>query len=209
MPKILSQSGVSLADIYDVEGSIVGVEELDATDVKTVHEMGATILSERLGAQIHILQTIALAQNLTWDIELPSFPDITRLLNLGVVHNTVAGRVEHVTISLNNAFPGDETEVPLFNWEQGVGNDVTKVCRIKLSGSAVLDLLRLAPGEGFTAPTIIMGSRQPQATPRIAFRGSTSGFGAGTVLVTALILVAAPSSVGSGFRNTGLPVPSW
>jgi len=209
MSKILAQAGVSLADVYDIEGSIVGVEELDARDVKTVHEMGATILSERLGAQIHLLQTSALAQNLTWDIELPPFRDITRLLNVAVVHNTVTGRVLHTNVSLNNAFPGDESEIPLFNWTFGVGNDVTKTCRIKLSGLSVMDLLRLSPGEGFTPPTLIVGTQQPQAVPTITWRGKTGGFGAGTVTVTALILVAAPSSVGSGLKNKGLPVPSW
>ena len=45
MVKILSQAGISLADLYNVEGSIAGIEQLDTRELPIVHEMSGTIFS--------------------------------------------------------------------------------------------------------------------------------------------------------------------
>ena len=111
-----------------------------------------------------------------------------------------------VAISTNIA--GNITEIPVWNWDDGVGNDQSKICRIGILGAAVADLLHLVPGR-MTGPSMAIGTNQPGGTPLIAFRGNTNGFGAGTVTVTALILVARASSVATGLSNFGLPLPGW
>ena len=63
MPKILSQAGDSLADSYDVAGSIAGVDDLITQDVQLLHEMGGTIFSERLTSQVLTIASGSIAQN--------------------------------------------------------------------------------------------------------------------------------------------------
>jgi len=67
MPKVLGQVGVSLADAYDIEGSIAGVDELVTRDVSLTHDMAATIFSERVSTAIRRSATAALAQNTLFD----------------------------------------------------------------------------------------------------------------------------------------------
>ena len=63
MPKILAQAGISLADVYDVEGSIAGTDELLSEDVSLVHEMGGHMMSERCRSFVVTLATGDQIQN--------------------------------------------------------------------------------------------------------------------------------------------------
>jgi len=195
---------MSLADVYDIEGSIVGVENLAAEDVNLVHEMGSTIFSEQASGSVSLITTGPILQNITWNLNLAMGGDIRRIFAVQVLAD-VAARVTHASININNVNPAGATEIPIWNWQTGVGGDVEKICRCELAGT-IANLIRLESGQPF-APTMTFGTDQPRATPRITFRGVTAGFGAGTVLVRALIY--------EGFAFTGalsvrgLPLPSW
>ena len=207
MVKILSQSGNSLADVYDVEGSIAGIDQLETRELPIVHEMGHTVFSERLSGSIRRISSGALAQNLTWDIiiaDLPVTP--TRVFGVACLVDT-AGRTVVATVSVRTAVPsGGEREFPIFNFDTTQG---TATCRIQDNGAAVANLNLLENGlrAAGPQPSMVIGNEQPQPIDRIAFRGLTAGFGAGTVTVTALIYIG--FSQVAGISSRGLPIPGW
>jgi len=203
--KILSQSGVSLADVYDVEGSIVGVEELDADAVKTVHEMGATIASERMSGRVLLMATGAIAQNITFDQTLNLGADISRILNVQVIVDTVANLTSCSVGIMDGTFGATPNEMPLWAWTNAI--DTERAIRGTILG-ANGNRNQLIPIDGLTGPTMLFGTGQPLPVATLTFRGVTSGFGAGTVSVSALIYAATPTGP-SGLGNVGLPVPSW
>jgi len=207
MVKILSQAGNSLADIYDVEGSVAGIDQLETSELPIVHEMGATVLSERLSGNIRRQSTGAIAQSTAWDIEITNFPSgIWRVLGIQVL--TDAGRVNFAQVSLRD--PRDQREIPL--WFFDSTNDQVDDIRIEDNAGGAGNTFMLVPiNKGSMGlPSMAIGTGQPQRVGDIAFRGLTTAFGAGDVTVVALIHIAF-SQVGGlgGIDNRGLPVPSW
>jgi len=203
-PKILAQTGVSLADVYDIEGSIVGVDHLDANDVNLVHEMGATIFSERLGATIQRFVTGDLAADDTFDLTLV-VSGIYRVLSVTVLVDTAA-RINRAQLSLRD--PGTGREIPFFIWTTGI--DVEHAIRIVEEGAAVGNFTAMTQAVPQTMPTLGMGVGQrvnQRVGAEIVFRGLATSFGAGTVEATALVHVANASVERLG--STGLPIPSW
>ena len=204
MVKILSKSGDSLADTYDVEGSVAGIDQLETRELGIIHEMGHTVFSERLSASIRRGTSGAILQSTTWDLTIPDFP-VTPFRVLGVVVVADAGRVAFAQVSLQDA-SGDR-EIPIWIWD--TDNDVQSDIRIVENGAAVANLLALVPSNnGGTVPNLALGSEQPQPVgENVLFRGVTTAFGAGTVTCTALIYIAF-SQIG-GISSRGLPVPGW
>lgn len=207
--KILGQAGVSLADAYDVEGSIAGVEELDADSVKTVHEMGATIHSERLGGAIRRATSGAQLQNVAFDhaiIDLPGVP--YRILGVSaLVISGVSGRIAHYQISLRNEAAG--REMPIFVWDGGFDQEPSVRIQDNNNPAASIPLLRPTSHAFNSMPNLmIAGQNQPQVLDRIQVRGLTSGFGAGTVDVALLVYIAF-SDLGTSISSYGLPIPGW
>jgi len=203
-PKILAQTGVSLADVYDIEGSIVGVDQLHGDTIDLVHEMGGTIFSERLGATIQRFITAALLQNATWDLTLV-VSGVYRVLSVLVLVDTAA-RINRAQLSLRDS--GTGREIPFFIWTTGI--DVEHAIRIVENGAAAANFTAMTQAVPQTMPTLGMGDGQridQQVGNEIVFRGLTTGFGAGTVQATALVHVANPSIERLG--STGLPIPSW
>ncbi len=208
--KILSQAGASLADVYDVEGSVVGLEALDVEDIKGVHELGGQIHSERLLSVLIQQNSTALAQNLTWNLTTGNFPDsIARLFGMALFVDTAA-RVTSASVHITDSDTG--REMPLFAWEAVTGLEIPT--RWSNNGAAVATFQLLRPGVGAPAqiPTLLTrmgGSRQ---TPTITFRGVTAGFGAGTVTCFLVYHIARPNRVvpvpGDPLSH-GLPIPSW
>ena len=203
MVKILSQSGNSLADTYDVEGSIAGIDELETHELPIVHEMGATVFSERFSGAIRRVTTGAIAQSTTWDLVLDNLPSgITRILAVAVYMD--AARVNEATVLLRDE---NGREIPIFIWDT---NESRVTIRIDDNGTGVVTsnaLINVARD----VPSMLFGAGQVQRVADIAFRGTSTAFGAGTVTVTALIYVG-HSAIGGVPGNTnsrGLPVPSW
>lgn len=210
MPKILSRSGASLADIYDVEGSIAGIETLESTDVSLVHDLGQAIANERLGGTILQIGTGAILQDITWDLLLPSLPastnaSVSRILGISVI--ATQDRVDRATVSIHGpGAVGAGLEIPIFVWN--TANDGSIVVRWLNSGTlndAATYLRPAVPIPGM--PSLLFGPAQPQIMPAISFRGLTTGFGAGTVTVTCQVYMSWIEL--AGVRSFGLPIPGW
>lgn len=203
MPKILSQAGMSLADMYDIRGSSIGIEQLEARDISLVHEMGETLFSERLSSAIRRISTGALAQSTSWDIIIDDLPDgIFRILGVVVLANSSVNTAR-AQVSLR----GQGRDTPLLIWDDT--NDFETAIRIDDGGGVAeqVALMPLAPGG--RVPTLGVGVGQPQVINDIAFRGVTSAFGAGTVVLTALIHICFTHLGGNVPGNNGLAVPGW
>ena len=204
MSKILSQAGNSLADIYDVEGSIAGIDTLETTELPIVHEAGATVFSERFATSSQRIVTGDIAQNITFGVINTTLPGaVTRLLALAVISDNQA-RIAQCTVSVRHVTPGVQ-EIPIWNFALGA----SEVARFVDDGTiGAFDLMTPQPGS-FFFPNFIGGSAQtnPDMTQEIALRGLTTGFGAGTVFVNVILYFAFPFVVGT--RSRGLPIPSW
>jgi len=200
--KILGKGGDSLADMYDVAGSIAGVEELDSESVKVVHEMGATIFSERLSGTIRRISTGDINQSTVFDLTLTDLPGTpNRILGVQVIAD-VSGRASNAMVAVRDPVAG--REFPVWVWD--VTDDLEQDIRIVDNGAAVADMELLVP-RSLQTPSFLIGNNQPQGVPDIAFRGQSGAFGAGTVEIIALIYITF-SQVG-GLSSRGLPVPSW
>lgn len=209
MPKIQSQSGVSLADTYQVEGSIVGVENLEAKDVHLFDEMGGRVFSERLQTNLSRLNPGALAQNITWAIPFP-LPDApNRVLGCAMVIDTTA-RITHASLGIATLAGG--REMPIWSWD--IANDVEQAITISIDGAAVGVEILLLPGFS-NIPNMITrcsGNAETDLMGQLIFRGLTAGFGAGTVLPLMFVQLGRATrrlpDPGSPSSH-GLPIPSW
>ena len=201
MAKILGQAGISLADIYDVEGSIAGIERLEAEDLHLVHEVGTTVFSERFGGEIVRLDSTAVLQNVAFDITtLLVGSNFTRVFGVQVFAD-VTSRLDNVAVSIRDV-PA-LNEIPIFIWDS---NDTERTVRIVDDGAAAADVFMLMGAA--QVPSMTFGNDQPTVTNGIVMRGESSGFGAGDVTCVALVYLGFASGAG-GLSSFGLPVPSW
>ncbi len=211
MSKIQGQAGTSIADVYDVQGSIVEIDELlDKQGVHLTHEMGSTVFSERVRGGILRRSTGALLQNVAWDITLTLPVGVTRIHRWAVVAD-VAARTQHCQLSIANSGAGIETDLPFWAWDVAT-TDIEKVIRMQLAGAAVanISIMQLGLPTDGGGSFMAYGTSQPNsgnAANQLIFRGLTSGFGAGNVTVTAIIFDAFPQLIAPASR--GLPIPGW
>lgn len=203
MIKILSKSGDSLADMYDVKGSIAGIEQLNSREVSLVHEMGATLFSERFSGAIRRTSSGAIAQNLNWNnvlLDLPAGP--FRIFGVAVFIDTSAA----ITMASIAVQDPNGREVPIWSWD--ILDDVETRVRFSNDGAAVAATIFLRPTRNMESiPHLMAGTGQPQRVPNIAFRGQMAAFGGGTAECTALIHIGL--SRVAGISSRGLPIPSW
>ncbi len=207
MVKVLAQTGMSLADVYDVQGSILGVEDLQVSEVQAVHEMGSTIFAERSGAQLLRIATGDILQSVTWDLLVPGLTSTPmRLLGLTVI-STDSTRVRRAQVSIsNNAIITAGREMPVFVFDDAT--DVGKSVRIVENGDAAASMSVLSGSYFQGTPSMLFGDQARRITPAIKFRGSATAFGAGTVECVLLAYVAWAEAAG-GLSSKGLPLPSW
>lgn len=204
MPKVLGQAGTSLADVYDVEGSIAGVETLESGDVQLRHEMGATIFSERLVGEVQRFTTGAIAQNINFDVvQQVGGIAVARITQVAVIVD--ADRIDFCSIAIRDDDNG--REVPLWVWDTAI--DGVSDIRIQENGQTVGNVLALRQIDqaSVNAACLQLGLAQPRRLGHVAFRGRTTGFGAGTVTATGIVTVYSAES--QGLSSHGLPVPSW
>ena len=202
MVKILSQSGNSLADTYDVVGSVAGIDELETRELPIMHEMGGTLFSERFQTSIVNIETGDIAQNTNFGVTLGPLPlAITRLLGIQVVSDDQS-RVLHCAVVARD--PIANMEVPLWVFNVGVSDPARFIQNNR--ASTTFDLLR---GVDVQLPTFVGGRGQshPNMVDEMLLRGTTTGFGAGTVFVRAVLYLAFPFV--EGISSRGIPVPSW
>jgi len=209
MPKILSQAGTSLADSYNIEGSIAGVEELDSRSVGLVDEMGGRVQSERLNAFILNVASDANNQNASFATEAAVLPDcVNRVLGIIAFVSTTA-RLAHCTVNLRMAGTGGE--FPIWSWDDALDDEYS--LRLSEAGAAVGTVIALRPSVALQPfQQLAMRSGDEMLMPSFFLRGTTNGFGAGTLNINALIMIARPqpATVTAGTASShGLPVPSW
>ena len=202
MVKILSQAGISLADIYDVKGSIAGIEQLETRELPIVHEVGATVFSERFSTTVRRRASGNLNQSTTFDLILTDLPDVpSRLLGVAILCD-VPSRISFAAVLVRDPIGGREMPV----WVYDAPNAST--VRIVDNGAAVANTEMLHGNSNLDyVPNFVGGSGQPQIVDDIALRGQTTAFGAGTVFITGLYYIAF-GQVG-GISSRGLPIPSW
>lgn len=205
MVKILSRSGDSLADIYDVEGSIAGIEQLETRELAIIHEMGATVLSERFTTRIFRHSTGAIAQNIAFREELTTLPETpTRLLGLQVI-TTDLSRLNRVAVLGTDPTVGQD--IPLWIWDDVIALDID-VTMEDLGTGANFRVLQPLPASTII-PTFVGGNeQQDNMVSNVTLVGLTTGFGAGTVVITALLYLAFPRR-DVNISSRGLPIPSW
>ena len=204
MVKILTQSGASLADIYDVQGSIAGIEQLETKELPIVHEMGATVFSERLFGQILRGTTGALLQNATWDITIAAPAAIYRVLGVFMFVDTAA-RTSIAQVSLRAI--GTNREMPISIWN--ASNDVESSLRFQDNGAAIGTSIGLVQNRAPIMPSLgISDGQLGRVGDEIVFRGLTTGFGAGNLTAVALIYVGS-SAITPAISSFGLPIPGW
>jgi len=202
MPKILSKSGDSLADVYDVAGSIAGLENLESNDVNLVHEMGGVIFAERLTGSVTTMPVAAVAQNLAFGETFAFGGQPSRILGLQVFVNQAVTHLDDVSINIQG--PAVVTEIPIWMWEVADGGINV---RFILAGSTSENNFLVPPSNRILLPNLLLGSNAPQASTTLAIRGNTSGFGAGTVEITGIVYLAFAEL--GGVSSRGLPLPSW
>lgn len=204
MAKILSKSGESLADAYDVQGSIAGIDELISREVSLVHEMGSTIFSERLNGQILRIATGAVAQNVNFDITVQNLPTTPLRVHAVTLFASVQARTSLASVSLRAR--NLDREVAVLAWDSGFDNEVS--WRASDNGAAVGTHILLRPTGGYfpNGPNL-MGGGNVEVVNVIMLRGLTSGFGAGTVEIVASVYIS--FSALAGISSEGLPLPSW
>lgn len=207
---IQGKGGDSLADLYNVRGSQVNVDALEDSPVILTHEMGHVLASEKLGVQVLQLDATGVSQSSNFDLAnstvIPRTP--FRILSAYLFTPDAVASFLHVQVSLGNAEL--QREVPLAAWE--AASDGSASIRLLFDGT-VTNLNILRPGM-LQVPTIGVGTFRgdlEQETSRIAIRGVTAAFGAGTVDVHALLEIAS-TDVDADIQSTssaGLPIPSW
>jgi len=209
MPKILSQSGVSLADTYDIEGSIAGVENLESKDVHLFDEMGGRVFSERLLSFNIRMTSGAVAQNITWNTEAAGIPDsINRVLGV-FVFIVAADTTEVANCQVSYRDQNDLTEIPIFTWDDGTDPEIP--IRYADNSATSTGLIQLRSSVSLL-PGLLTRYGEEEDMPSIVFRGVAAGFGAGTVTCVAYIHLCranrgnpAPGAPSSH----GLPLPGW
>lgn len=205
MVKVQSQSGNSLADIYDVRGSIAGVEQLETHELPIVHEMGSTVFSERLSGRVLTTNSGAVAQNTAIDQPIIALlvQPFGRIGGIFVFIDTTS-RLTHMCVCIEEEAGG--AGMPIWVWD-GTNEDAARV----LIAGTPTNVITLRPNIAYTqVPNMLMGVSQPEQIPNLTLRGLTSGFGAGTVQVTLNVELLFPVTAQSGaLSSRGLPVPSW
>jgi hypothetical protein len=209
MPKVLGKAGTSLADIYDVEGSVAGVENLSSDDVHLTHEMGSVIFSERFSTGIARL-FFDVGQNVTLGGSLPDLPGAPfRLFGFQVVTDD-SSRIDRLVCSYSVLdAAGDATqEIPFWVWDEEAGTTI----RLIDGGAATANLTLLAPIAANSMGPAMVGGSDQSTVNGITLRGVTAGFGAGIVEITALAYIGFAeqgSGAAAGLSSRGLPIPSW
>lgn len=203
MSKILSQAGSSLADIYDVEGSIAGIDTLETRELPIVHEMGATVFAERLSGSVLRMTSTAVAASTVWNITVAPPAGIYRVLAVYVEAD--AARCEHVQVSLRSIDANND--FPIFIWDQT--NDIESEIRIIENNTALATnfaLIQTSPQ--MSGPTLgISRGQRGRTGEQIIMRGVSTAFGAGTVEVVAHVHVAASET--TSINSIGVPIPGW
>jgi len=206
--KILSQAGVSLADVYEIEGSVVGLENLDVGDIQGVHDLGPQIQSERLRTFYVTLATGDILQNIAFEVIAGGIPDsVNRILGVQVIFEN-AGRLDFASLSISDSVTGNE--IPIWVWDKN--DDPERRMRWSISGAAVVQDIQCQPLGPSLLPYLITRHGDSGLMPNLIFRGQADGFGAGNMNARCVVALCRPNTGNPGAgepSSHGLPIPGW
>lgn len=203
MVKILSQAGISLADMYQAEGSIAGIEELDTRELGIIHEMGATIFSERFRTTFRRVGIIDVLQSTDIDLSIVNMPEgISRIIGVQVFSLNGA-RIANCQVSLHD--PVALQDFPIWAFDLTIRDQI----RIQDAGAAVANTELLNPVPGLLLPSFVTvgQTKSGREMSDIHVRARTTAFGAGTATLTVLVHFA--FNFTSGVSAFGARIPSW
>lgn len=203
MPKIQSQAGISLGALYDVPGSNLPIRHIDVNTIQLVHEMGTTMMSERMSGRLFRLSSGAIAQNVNFNQVLETRPAVIRILGIQVFTTSDETRLLRAAVMIRDDI--NNREIPIWATDSSA---VTTV-RLRDEGVDATELVYSSVAELRQLPNMLLGDDQPQPISQLSFRGTTTGFGAGTFTVNCYIYIAFAGIAGGGVTAYGLPVPSW
>jgi len=189
--------------MYDVEGSVAGIDQLLTNELPIVHEMGATLFSERFRTRVRRLTAVDVLQSTTIDVEITNLPEgVTRILGVVVFADNPA-RLENCAVMVHD--PVDGRDFPIWVWEEAQGDAEV---RIEDDGAKTVQQL-LTPQIGLQLPSFVLSdiNAPPPPFSVIALRSDTTAFGAGDVTLTAFVHIGF-TFVG-GLSSYGARVPSW
>jgi len=206
MSKVRSRAGHTLADVYDVPGSSISIDELEDRQIVLSHDMASTIFSERFEGNIRRVESNAVAQDGAFGtlLNLNFRPTHHRVLGVMVLVDT-ASRILNCAVHLVDNETSREFPIWVFD---GTNTDLIRMQ--DEAGAAVENVLRPIPAYSLV-PNMKIGNASPDLpTSRwtYAMRGTASSFGAGTVTLTLRVFHAFAIQAG-GLRSRGLPIPSW
>jgi len=209
--RILGRPGYTLADNYDIEGGSAPIHDLASNDVHLVHEMGGQIMGERVRTFLHHFESDDEDQSTAFDVTDTQLNDVPcRILGISVTTDTIA-RMSGVQVSLespDNAFG----EFPLFVWSSAADQETTFRYSQPGGSPSTEGYLSTANAGCMQANPSLAARAEADVMGNFVMRGDTSAFGAGTVKVHCMMLIARaeriPSAAGDP-RNFGLPFPSW
>jgi len=209
VPKILSRAGTSLADTWDVEGSIAGVDELVSREVSLVDEMGARVFSERALTFVYVISSTAIAQSTVFDVVSPTeIPDSPNRLMAVTVLVDAQPRMSFASLAVQDAVTG--REIPVWVWDSS--NDLVKSVRWSNDGAGVVTAYELTVEDPQRIPYLLTRQGDNRLMPGLIWRGQSSGFGAGTVTARCLVSLCRANRLSptpGEPSSHGLPIPGW
>jgi len=214
--KILSQSGISLADTYNVEGSIVGVENLETKDVNLIEDMGPRVFSERITQHITRITSTDISQSTAFDIAAQPFVDAPTRIYMVTLLADVPQRMSNCGLMLVDPNTVPALEIPLLGWDSAAvvvtgTADGEAPLRFSDLGAAAANITWMRTLVPFR-PISLNRMGGTTGMPTLIFRGISNAFGAGTVEAIAYIHHARPALLDPppGIPSShGLPMPSW
>jgi len=209
MPEIQGQAGHTLAQNYDIKGGAVRITELLSREVHLNHEMGGQIFSERARFSVIEFQTSAVAQNTAFNVEQGGIVDApNRILGFEAFGNN-ASRLAHLSLAISNTITG--REIPIWKWQLAVADMGEINLQWSEDGEAVATTINYNTGIPFT-PQLLLRMGLLGDMPSLIMRGVTSGFGAGTQIITGVMTILRPTNLSPSpgeASSHGLPIPSW
>jgi len=208
MGKFRSQAGISMAQSYQIEGGIVGVEELLSKEVHLAESFGERVFSERLQSFFIKISSGAIAQSLSWAVTAGGIPDSpNRILSVQcIIGSGDASKIVNANVDIEDVSSG--RELPIYVYDTDI--DAERDLRWSDDGAAAANFSLL--GHSLDVPTLITRFGDELLMPTFMFRGRTTAFGAGTIEMFALIHMvrANPGSPTPGHPSShGLPLPGW
>ena len=207
MVKILSQTGASLSSSYDIQGSKLPIDQLNAEDgVSLVHNMADTQFSERLRGRIVRISADAVLQSADFNSVSASLPTVPCRILGACILTDVEARLGRAGLYLRDPTAGAEQEFPIACFDDSL-SPLGVNTRMQDDGNAVGNTLELLNTLFTPMASMVIGDNQVESVPDLALRGVTNAFGAGDVTIIGLLYIAFAQA--DGIRSFGVKIPGW